>query len=59
MGKRFAKAQFCAVSAALFKDYSVESAIDDGQAAGGPPGEGVLMCLKIKGKGTSMLGQAS
>lgn len=25
----------------------------------GPPGEGVLMCLKIKGKDTSMLGQAS
>ena len=37
MRKRFAKAQFCAVSAALFKDYSVESAIDDGQAAGGAP----------------------
>ena len=39
MGKRFAQAQFCAVIAALFKDYSVELAIDDSQAAGGPLGK--------------------
>lgn len=45
MGKRFAQAQFCAVMAALFKDYSVELAIDGGQAAGGAPGNGVRQSL--------------
>ncbi len=29
MGKAFAQAQFCAVMAAIFKEYSVELVIDD------------------------------
>ena len=33
IGKRFAQAQFCAVMATIFKDYSVELAVDDSQAA--------------------------
>ena len=32
MGKRFAQAQFCAVMASIFKNYSVELVIDDSQA---------------------------
>ncbi|KAL9100072.1 MAG: hypothetical protein Q9163_004513 [Psora crenata] len=35
MGKRFAQAQFCAVLATIFKEYSVELAVDDKQAADG------------------------
>lgn len=45
MGKRFAQAQFCAVMAAIFKDYSVELAIDDSQGAGGSLGKGVRRSL--------------
>ncbi len=33
IGKRFAQAQFCAVMATIFKDYSVELAVDNSQAA--------------------------
>jgi len=34
MGKRFAQAQFCAMMATIFKDHSVELAVDESQAAG-------------------------
>ena len=50
MGKRFAQAQFCAVIAALFKDYSVELAIDESQAAGGAPGKESLQALWDKAR---------
>ena len=45
MGKRFAQAQFCAVIAALFKDYSVELAIDDSEAAKESSGRGLRQSL--------------
>ncbi len=45
MGKRFAQAQFCAVIAALFKDYSVELAIDDSRAAKESSSRGVRQSL--------------
>lgn len=45
MGKRFAQAQFCAVMAAIFKDYSVELAINDSQPAGRSPGRGLRQSL--------------
>ena len=46
MGKRLAQAQFFAVIAVLFKDYSVELAIDDSQASGGSLGKEARQSLR-------------
>lgn len=45
MGKRFAQAQFCAVMATIFKDYSVELAIDESKAAEGSTDKEVRQSL--------------